>query len=161
MRGSPAGPGSSFSLNLQDCGGGAVGTKRTTLDQFATLVGIAASTCAYRADFKGNLERLNPETKAKSTADSIDRTDAQIAAELQVCLKHYDSISSSIRDQLQRIDRITGIYFAAAFGIIGFILKAPGDSKESVKYVLSDPFAMSLTLLVPILGLHAFVWALP
>src|SRR5437588_2910468 len=71
--------------------------------------------------------------------------------EIDVHLKEYEMLSSSIRTDIGRLDRILGIYSAALFGIIAFFLKQ-ADIAKFLSDVDAQAELVGLVLFIPVIN---------
>lgn len=78
-------------------------------------------------------------------------TEEKRIQEINIHLKEYEILESSIRTEIGRIDRIIGIYYVAIFGIIAFFLKN-SNFNEFMKNIDKNPELIGLILTIPILN---------
>jgi hypothetical protein len=79
--------------------------------------------------------------------------------EIQVHLKEYEMLSSSIRTDIERLDRIIGIYSVAVFGIIAFFLKE-FDLVTFLSKIDAQAELIGLVLIIPIINSILLIHAL-
>ena len=71
--------------------------------------------------------------------------------EIAVHLKEYEMLAASIRTDIERIDKIIGIYAVAVFGIIAFFLKT-ANFDEFMKNIDKQTELIGLVLAIPIIN---------
>jgi len=71
--------------------------------------------------------------------------------EIAVHLKEYEMLAASIRTDIERIDKIIGIYAVAVFGIIAFFLKT-ANFDELMKNIDNQTELIGLVLAIPIIN---------
>lgn len=71
--------------------------------------------------------------------------------EIAVHLKEYEMLAASIRTDIERIDKIIGIYAVAVFGIIAFFLKTT-NFDEFMKNIDKQTELIGLVLAIPIIN---------
>ncbi|MEK6615294.1 MAG: hypothetical protein AABZ32_04165 [Bacteroidota bacterium] len=71
--------------------------------------------------------------------------------EIAVHLKEYEMLAASIRTDVERIDKIIGIYAVAVFGIIAFFLKT-ANFDEFMKNIDKQTELIGLVLAIPIIN---------
>src|SRR5687767_250709 len=71
--------------------------------------------------------------------------------EVEIHLKEYETLASSVRTDIERLDRIIGIYSIAVFGIIAFFLK-DSDLANFLRKVDGQVELIGLVLIIPIIN---------
>lgn len=71
--------------------------------------------------------------------------------EITVHLKEYEMLSASIRTDIERIDKIIGLYAVAVFGIIAFFLKT-ANFDQFLKNIDKQTELIGLVLTIPIIN---------
>ena len=71
--------------------------------------------------------------------------------EIAVHLKEYEMLAASIRTDIERIDKIIGIYAVAVFGIIAFFLKT-ANFNDFMKNIDKQTELIGLVLAIPIIN---------
>lgn len=87
----------------------------------------------------------NPGLLPKEAYNTIDEH------EIAVHLKEYEMLSASIRTDIERIDKIIGLYAVAVFGIIAFFLKT-ANLDEFLKNIDKQTELIGLVLIIPIIN---------
>jgi|ERR1043166_136989 hypothetical protein len=88
---------------------------------------------------------LNKRRASRRRLNKIDEL------EIQAHLKEYEMLSSSIRTDIERLDRIIGIYSVAVFGMIAFFLRE-SDLSGFLSKIDAQADLIGLVLIIPIIN---------
>jgi hypothetical protein len=96
------------------------------------------------------LKTQNTPELLSSSHPSLDENHKM--TQIDVLLQEYDNLAASIREHIQRIDRVRELYLAAGFGIIAFLVNSDKSPQVILDRIINDNIVLSFTLLIPILN---------